>query len=49
VGSYGFYDLGAAEPDGQTKWSFTVVSFSMGIRTVCEKPFHSVDSNRGIP
>lgn len=48
MGSHYFCDLGAAEPDGQTKWSFAVVSSPIGIRTVCEKPFHSEDSNRGI-
>src|SRR5688572_6258226 len=45
--SHYFCDLGAAEPDRQTKWGFTVVSSSIGIRTVREKPFHSAD-NRGI-
>jgi hypothetical protein len=48
MGSHYFCDLSAAEPDRQTKWGFAVVSLSIGIRTVREKPFHSVDSNRGI-
>jgi hypothetical protein len=49
MGSHYFCHLGAAELDGQTKWGLTVVSPPIGIRTVYEKPFHGVDSNRGIP
>jgi hypothetical protein len=45
--SHNFCDLGAAEPDRQTKWGFTVFSSSIGIRTVREQPFHRVD-NRGV-
>jgi hypothetical protein len=49
MGSHYFCDLGAPEPDGQTHWCFPVVSSPMGIRTVCEKRFHSEDGNRRIP
>jgi hypothetical protein len=45
--SHYFCDLGAAEPDRQAKRGFAVVSSSIGIRTVREKPFHGAD-NRGI-
>jgi hypothetical protein len=43
-----FCHFGAAELDGQFKWGLTVVSSPIGIRSVGEKPLHSVDSNRGI-